>query len=213
MEASQLTTYHYLVYVLKANVDVLWDDAHGCHRDCNLSATESGLMITMLLLLVCFNIPHGPWASDLRWQQVLDVIAVIFESHFRGLQPWFQNNLHQFLRESGCMHELACDSDVVEEQWMAFHSGHPFRKKGYNTNMNRFLSLVKEGHKFMGQLSSRRACMEAVCVELDWVPGLALEKLRVKAAAGPAPGAQSTSGRVMDCVDTGARKLCQNMVV
>lgn len=52
---------------LRTNVSVLCDWAHGANNDFLDTVRDHKMFGWWLLMLILFNVEHGPFAEDLRW--------------------------------------------------------------------------------------------------------------------------------------------------
>lgn len=64
-----ICAYHFLSRRLPYCVDLAVDPSHGGNNDAWLVADALGLKGLLLLFLVAFNVPHGPWSEDARYRQ------------------------------------------------------------------------------------------------------------------------------------------------
>lgn len=60
---------------LRCCADLTPDPSHGVTNDVWMMFKDIHLKGEMLLWLVCFNIPVGPWHSDARWQATRAALA------------------------------------------------------------------------------------------------------------------------------------------
>ena len=119
-------------------------------------------------------------------------------------QAIFKNNLYQILEDHGVVSRLSEDS-ILEICWNEFRESHPFKRKSYKINLNRFMSLVTEGGKEALFLTERRIVYENVCIELDLLNKDHFEVTHVKPET---TASSSTTPKQMDCLDRAIRSKC-----
>ena len=216
-ESSNLTCAHWLWHE-KACIDFQWDASHGAWNDVKAMARDSNYFGFLLGLLLVWNLPHGPWADDLRSSQVKEALAHLQSEP--DVPPIIAASSFAILKESGQEGCLA-DQDGVESLWQEFRSTTPFDKKGSKTSLNRFMSLVAVGQQEFRFWSFRRAAYELVALESDMLGSKKFETLMVDRAQGVAAASSAgadgpetvTSSRRPDCVDAAVRKSCENALV
>lgn len=64
-----VAAYYFPTRKLLANADFTPHMSHGANNDAWLCLSEIGIKSQVLLWLVTFNIPCGPWASVARFQE------------------------------------------------------------------------------------------------------------------------------------------------
>ena len=78
---------------LKLNVEAWWDLSHGNWRDIIGSLKMAGLWNNMLVSLIAYNVPCGPWADDQRYHQCKEALAHLFDHHSPQGCPLYLNML------------------------------------------------------------------------------------------------------------------------
>ena len=66
---------HALQYALSVNLTVYPDPSHGAHRDFILLLQALNLWPMWALMLVSWNLPHGPEDDDLRFNQIRTTLS------------------------------------------------------------------------------------------------------------------------------------------
>lgn len=185
--------------------------SHSAWNSITAAVRASGFMGFMLSLLLVFNIPHGPWADDLRSSQVLGMLEDMCKQPWSRVLPLLEQRSLDVLRESRQTHLLT---------WDKFRGENPLEKKGSKVNLNRFMSTVLEGCSQLPTWTVRRVCYEAVALELDMLGSQKLQKLMIRDSTAMAADAssgqaatKSTSSRVVACINKEVRKSCDNALV
>lgn len=122
-------TAHYIQYRLGGHVDVVYDMSHSAWNSVKAAARASGYMGFMLSLLLVFNIPHGPWADDLRSSQVQQMLQDMCRQPWSQVLPLLEQRAIDVLSEQGQMHLLTQDN-TLESVWSLFVHEGPFERKG-----------------------------------------------------------------------------------
>lgn len=223
-ESTNLASVHWLMYNQGAAIDPQWDPNHGAWNDVKCAAKASGYMAFLLGLMVVWNLPHGPWADDMRSAQVQEALDLMTDCREASVPPLIEARSRSILQESGC-EECLSNPDAIQRMWEGFRQDTPFRKKGSKTSLNRFMSLVKQGRSELKHWSFRLACYELVSMESDMLSSGKVQKLVFKRAEaeataneGGTTGAEgeakgTTSSRRPDGVDHALRTSCQNAMV
>ena len=87
--SENVCAYNYLDRFLNGNTDLFGDPSHGANRDTLLSLDRSGLKQFLQVMMVSWNLPHGP-ADDDSWSNLLDEVIVHLEKTYsRGNLPVF----------------------------------------------------------------------------------------------------------------------------
>lgn len=77
------------------------DFSHGSQNDFYDALKSMHLFPFWILMLVVYNLEHGPWQGDLRWNQINESWAEVF-SHFGGGDfPLLDQRVESISRESG----------------------------------------------------------------------------------------------------------------
>ena len=71
---------HFAQQVLRLNLDGVADFAHGCWNDCKRALHLSGWWPFVGLMMVTWNVPHGPWAEDVRCSEVVGCLESLFRT-------------------------------------------------------------------------------------------------------------------------------------
>lgn len=177
----------------RVNLCHISDFAHGCHRDLSLSLKRSGLWAHVLLKITEWNIPHGPWAEDVRQGEVKSCYASFFARYKRPEDsPLFMSLLPYMIWEAG---DEACQGggEVAAIYWQRCQDFSPFGVKGSKTNQNRFLSYLGKGSAEAPLHSMRLLGYLTTCLEQDYLGSTKMAKLLCK-SSGQQDGASGARG-------------------
>ena len=110
----------------------LWPDAdHGCQRSTVETLQSAQLFDFLILMMVTFNLPHGPDNNDVRWNQILGVEDALAQRHNARSCVLFQAHVVDMineLRETGT--ELPGEKDADLEVWDLWLRRRRLRNKG-----------------------------------------------------------------------------------
>ena len=149
------------MYSQNMNMHFTWDPSHGVHNNIVEAHRSAGLRVHDLMKLLALNVPHGPWAEDVRFQQCLDMLEDLL-LHENELQPLFQELLPSMARDKEETHRLG-EAKLAKEYWQELSAEKPFRKKGADVNSNRFLGTQHEGRGLVATWHRRLFVYQALC--------------------------------------------------
>lgn len=208
--SDMLSAIHAMLFFddCKANVTAYYDTSHGCNRDFWNSIEEVHLKSFMLLIMLCVNLPHGPDSSDLRFQQIKDVMTKHFNECNPTTSPLFQHLCGQILREREDELQGSRSHDGEAIAWEMLRQDNIYKRKGYTCNMARFFSVVADGKDLLRRWSSFLFEVSVPAIELDMVRGSALPSIHLKVAgADEAADPDSTSSKKVS-VDARTLRSC-----
>lgn len=218
-ESVNVCSAHYIQYHLRGHVDIVYDMSHSAWNSVKAAVRASGYMGLMLSMLLVFNIPHGPWADDLRSSQVQQMLQDMCRQPWSKVLPLLEQRAIDVLSESRQMH-LLTEDNTLESVWALFCHEGPFERKGSKVNLNRFMSTIIEGRAQLPVWTMRRVCYETIALEMDMLGSAKLQKLMVREPAasecGPSAGHEApaaTSSRRIGGIDKEVRKSCDNAVI
>jgi hypothetical protein len=71
---------NFLQFETKLNLDALPDFAHGMWNDCQAALRSANLYAFQSLMLMLWNVRHGPWSEDVRFSEVQSVVETFLSS-------------------------------------------------------------------------------------------------------------------------------------
>ena len=208
-DSINMSAGHFFWYKAGLNCDITWDYSHGAWNDVKCAAKDVGAMPFLLSMLLVWNLPHGPWGSDMRSSQVYDMLKEWWAKPYPEVRVLFQAYAYDILFDLG-REQRAGDVHIVSELWDEFRNSNPFVKKGCKTNLNRFMSLVMQGKKEAKYWTMRRVVYESCCLENDELKGKFVDAMIKVANPGVHAEKASTSSKKMDAVDVAVHKSAAN---
>ena len=169
----------------------LWPDAdHGCQRSTVEALQSAQLFDFLILMMVTFNLPHGPHNNDVRWNQILGVEDALAQRHNARSCVLFQAHVVDMineLRETGT--ELPGEKDADLEVWDLWLRRRRLRNKGDKIMLNRYSACSARINKEMCYWSMDTFELEYLAIELDMLKSKKMAaKLVVKTAVDPTGG-------------------------
>lgn len=126
---------------LSSNLTCIPDWSHGGQNDYYDTLRELNLFSFWVLCMIMWNVEHGPWGDDLRWNQVEHGWAEAWEHMTLATMPLFAENLQAAIREQGGEAQVLQSSShdkVKDAMWSIMSEG--WRPKDYKTCLNRFFA-------------------------------------------------------------------------
>lgn len=167
-ESVNLTSAHFLQYKVGACADIVYDAAHGAWNDIKGAARECALFPMLMSLMLVWNLPHGPWADDVRWSQVRELLDEVTAQPWHEVPPLISARGYDMIREAEAEH-LVTEGTPIENFWRQFCDMDAFATKGGKVSLNRWMSISIQGKKDIGIWSARLACYEMVALKCDWL--------------------------------------------
>lgn len=196
---------------LQCNIDAFWDPAHGSWRDILQSIKDSGLYNFTLMTMVAINLPHGPEETDLRYRQLREVTGQFFRRFSHHTSDHFQAHAGQMLRD--VRDELPDgDGDETTRLWEWLESECTFLPKGYKCNLNRFHSVLHDGHLLLKRWAVKLFMTEMAVLEMDMIGTKRFAEKVASWASSGNPDAPCQTG-ALGIDDKILRSCCQNNLV
>ena len=203
---------------LKLNVIEYFDFAHLACRSLEEGFRSVGLWSFTLLMLVVFNLPHGPEKEEgMRWAQftetLSDMVAKFEEpSNFE----LFKAHLHRMAIElRGIIDfEKFVDQEDAVWEYVKTCERHPI-KDSYKVKLGEFMAWPRAAEAFIPVWTLWRFVCEYVAVEMGMISSkAALKIIEVPTVAAKAAAETKTTDASITQIDTRVlRSACQNAVV
>lgn len=209
MDAPQLCPISFLVRRMNTNVEFLNDPSHGAWRDVGRALSDTNLTAFMKLLMVAENIPHGPWAEDVRWKQALGAI----DEHMKH----FDEKTSELFRalSPAMMQEMNMDAmggdNIEQELWRELQEGAVWSKKGCRVNWNRFMGAITATRRSLQVWHQKLFGYLLTCIELDMLKGRHIKAWHLSSAA--AGSGDAPLRRVSAMEDKVLQNACSNQMV
>lgn len=178
------------------------DPPHGANRDIDGAIKHAGLFPLILLLLVSWNLPSGPFKEDFRHRQIVERMEQCFRRNSPTACPLFEGMCSkkiQDFKDQG--YPFSEDALADLQAWELMKARAHFPKQGRRITLCRFQAVVKalkdHNHSWHIELFGR------TCVALEeyMLKGKALDqKMHLKAAGQAetvAEGGGTTSSNVL----------------
>lgn len=195
---------------LKLNMDDCPDMGHGCWNDVKLALRRSGLMPHTSLMMLTWNVPHGPWAEDRRYGEVVECFNNFFRTTSVPEDSWlFMELLPRMifdLNDPG----LVGNPEAAQLVFDRLRHDNPFANKGAKVNFNRFMSAVKAAEEETARWTFRLFAYMMTCLEQDYLAGSRFVKLLQKSESMPD---RSTSAAKNSATEIAVAQGCQNQLV
>ena len=194
---------------LKLNMEKWWDFRHGNWRDIMGALKATRQWASTMMCMVAYNVPHGPWNDDMRYQQCKVAMGDLLTNTKPSDCPLFQSMLPELMSEAGLEGLLAGDSPdqalrqslLGDDTWAA---------KGEKVVVNRFMGMRRKAKLETQKWSRRSFAYQYTCLEQGFFNGAKFNKLVVKAAENED---QTTSSKREQPGDKALKNSCQNSMV
>ena len=100
----------------------------------------------MLLWLVCFNIPMGPWSSDQRFHECKMVLNDLYKHHDARSTPVFISMSGKMLKDEK-FRDLEGEDDPLCALWNRMKAEDPWHTKGVKVVKSRFVAFAKKAEQ------------------------------------------------------------------
>lgn len=197
------------------NMTVITDWSHGAQNDMYDAMKDQHLWGYWIMMLVCYNMEHGPWADDLRWAQIVDSWAEATRSFSPTEMPVFEEHLAMAVHEQGgdqAVMQSAEDGESLEmRMWRLMHSG--WRAKGYKTCLIRFFATREKAATFGPWWHLSLIKYSYLIVESGMASTKKIAQLAVKPPRGPQDERAVTDSKRLDLSEKAMRASAQNALV
>lgn len=196
------------------NLTCIPDWSHGAQNDFYGCLRDLSVYSFWIMCLVVWNVEHGPWQDDLRWQQVGDAWAEATEQFDMQSMPIFSEFLEEVVKENGGSGALLSSSefDTVEATvWDMMRGG--WRPKGYKTNTNKFFATRQKAVSFAKWWHVTLMKYTWLCLESGQVSTKRVANLNIKAPPPEQGDRATTSSNRPDFAERALRGSAQNAMV
>ena len=138
----------FLAYHCKANVEFFWDPSHGYQRYIIGATGMVGLSAFMHLMVITYNLGHGPWDSHARYAQLCESTTSYLQHHVHQC-PLFHFYKMQIAKEFGLLEfsgQALADADIIE----AMKDHWSMKQKGAKVHLCRFGAFTTKAAEFDG---------------------------------------------------------------
>ena len=193
--------------LLSLNFDEVPDLGHGIWNDCKLALRRSGHWSHVLLMLLSWNVRHGPWSEDALMQEVLGAVKN-FLNYVRKPtdSPLFMSLVGRMAFDQQSEFLGLFQDDLPAALLQRFRDFNPFQLSGSKTNLNRFMSVLKMGRDTAASWTFTYLAMLLACLDAGYLTGSRFLRLL---AAGPDMPDRSTAANRACCRVRPRQGLCQ----
>lgn len=196
------------------NLSVLPDMSHAANNDFVDGCKDVGLYKFIVLMLVPMNLEHGPFLSDLRFNQCRESWSAVAR-HFTPVQmPLFLEKTQHMLEEVGgesALHAEVGDGAIDDCLWRRMVQG--WAPRGAKANLHRFFDARMKTSEFLSWWSSSLCKYEYVALQQGLLADRRMVKLVIQEQASAEQGAEmeaSTSGARVCLSEKALRSCCSN---
>lgn len=173
----ELAGHHFCQFALRMNWDCCPDVGHGCWNDIKKAIRSSSQWNFVTLMMLTWNVPHGPWSEDVRFHEVVGSFDNFFRANPTPESSWlFGHLLPRFLFDLQ-EPELLGDPAAPQIIFDRLRNENPFQNKGSKVCMNRFMSVIKVGEHEAPFWTMRLFGYLVTAIEQDYLTGKKFVKL------------------------------------
>lgn len=166
--------------------------------------------------MVTLNLPHGPYADDMRFAQIRESWKEA-EEHFTAKScVLFQQHSHRILEDRNDQVEVQADEDLDDALWRNVVEHDPFRHKGYRINLNRFFGGVRAAANDLPNWHATLLQLEYTALEHGLLASRKFEKIAMKGTSAAAAefGSEKSTDPAKPCLaDKALKSCCENALV
>lgn len=202
MGSDGISAMHAAQYKWGLAIECFPDPSHGANRDVDGAIRSAGLFPLVLLLLISFNLPFGPFKEDMRHRQLVEHLSNCFKRNTAKNCALFEGMASKLMKAYEALGEQFGEDRSKEEQlweWMAQKS--IFQRQGRRMTLCRFQAVVKGMKERLPMWHFDLFARTYVALEEDFLKGRGLQqKIQAKAAGQReqvTEGGNSTSTNVL----------------
>lgn len=208
-----ICAYNFLVRELGYNADLTPDPSHSINNDMWLAFQEAGIKPQMLLWMIAFNIPQGPWHSDARWHEVRSALQELFSESDARSSPLFMAMAPSILQDPAYADIVEESGDPYDLLWQRLGAEHPFLTKGVKQVKSRFMSFLRKAKSELQVIHSRAFGYLYVCLEQGYLNDKNIEAINLPKVSPPEPATATTHPGKETMEERALRSSCANNMV
>lgn len=197
-----------------ANITIFCDPSHGAWADTKQLLKDNQLFSWWLLMMVGWNVPHGPWNDDQRFALLREGWEDMEAHHTARSSALFQHYAPDILEDIGGTSALDLDGDgsVDIAVWRHMLADPPTAKKGMKINLNRFFHGLEFARQDLHRWHARLLAYEYIALEQGMLASRRIDKVRVRAASHDADEESkcTTDSSLLNLAERGIRSAGQN---
>jgi hypothetical protein len=161
---------------------------------------DIGVRSNMLLWLITFNVPHGPYESDSRFQEARKVMDDVFANHEPRDCPLFKAMLPDMLNDAEYA-DLDAEEDAEQAVWQRLKEQHPWHTKGSKLVKGRFMAFSRAARREVKHMTARGFGYLMACMEMNFITDKSLDKMVLLKAAGDEAAEMKTTSSKLETVE------------
>jgi hypothetical protein len=166
-----------------------------------------------MLLLIAANKDHGPDESDMRYNQLRDMMAEHMRNSTPGSSAVFQHLLSSMLRERSEELESVEGASLEVRLWTLLETWLAHKPKGSRTTCAQFMRVPRTLRELLSVWWSTVFSVTVPALELDMVTKNALPKVALRCSGADDAAVASTSAKTVSVGDRTLRTCGVNAVV
>ena len=205
-----------LAYGYSVNTFLLPDASHSVQRSFEGMLKDSGLWDFWLLMLISWNLEHGPHTDRARHYQIKEALQTLLTNRTPAQVPLFQQLAGAMvadLEDGGVMQfprERAIEAELWD--WLVQYSKSGTLHRRVSTN--RFGGTQNAAMKHAPYWSVELFTRTFLALEMGWLKGSKfVQKITAKGSGASATAAGGTHPKHLQVDDRVLRKCCANAVV
>lgn len=209
-----IAAYNFLTREMHCCADLTPDPSHGSNNDIWQLFQDLGVKSQMLLWLIAFNIPMGPYQSDARFQEVRCVLDDLFSNCDPASTPLFLAMAPAMLQDEE-FKDLEAADDPTAALWERLSSESPWKTKGTKMVKSRFMAFTRKARVEVGHLGARGFGYLLACIETRFVTDKSLDKMPILNLSGEVGIGMGTTSSTLETVEEKAvrRTGANNMML
>lgn len=194
------------------NLSVWCDPSHGAWADTKQSLKDTNLLGFWMLVMVGYNVPHGPWNDDARYALLKEAFADFQRNHTAKTSELFQHHAAEILHDIGGRSQLPGEKAVDEELWDMMCRESPVARKGYKVNLNRFFHGLQVARDDMRHWTARLMLYQFTAIENGMLASRRPPKVKAVASSSAAGSEEkpTTDATRLDVLERGIRRAGAN---
>jgi hypothetical protein len=138
---------NWFIHGMHGNCDPSWDHSHGVWNDWKRALKASKLWYKKQILVVLWNIRHGPWNNKMWDKKLKGAMDEYFSVASPGSCPIWQWLLPRLLHDRG-MSDMASEENISEQMWEIVKASRRNVTKGTKVNLTRWFGAVQRSQEF-----------------------------------------------------------------
>lgn len=178
-ESSGVCASGYLQRKMSLNLEQWWYFSHGGWRDIIGALKLVGNWAHMLIALISYNVPCGPWSDDIRFHQVRQAMEDQFASENPSQCPLFLSMQDAMINDGDHYDVLSCERPE-HELWRRCQEYSPWLRKAGKCVVNRFLGMRRRAKEETAVWTMRSWACQYTALEMGFFKGSRFTKVVIQ---------------------------------